>query len=106
MHDLFVRCVYGEIVNIVAAVREPPDLSLNVTEDRLADDDTLETAIDQHTCHIRSFRGLRTRSRAPARCALGPTASSAASTPGLTGRLTRHFDSEHAASTDLSIQRG
>src|SRR5450631_1371141 len=63
MHDLFVRCVYGEIVNIVAAVREPPDLSLNVTEDRLADDDTLETAIDQHTCHIRSFRGLRTRSR-------------------------------------------
>src|SRR5450631_4433117 len=62
MHDLFVGCVHGEIVDIVAAVREPPDLPLNVTEHGLPDDDALETTVNQYACHAAHFGTSR---RAP-----------------------------------------
>ena len=51
MDDFFERRVHGEIVDVVAAIGQSPDLTLDITEHRLSNDDALEPTIYDDTCH-------------------------------------------------------
>ena len=46
MRDLLEVRVLGEIVDVVPAIGEPPDLPFDVAQDGLADDDAFESRVD------------------------------------------------------------
>jgi hypothetical protein len=45
MHDFLERRIDREIVDIVTAIGETPDVAFNVTEHGLTDDDPFETPV-------------------------------------------------------------
>ena len=51
VRDLFERRVLREVMDVVAAIGEPPRLALDVAEHGLADDDAFETGIDHRGRH-------------------------------------------------------